>query len=169
MSASERKIELVVEFPREWVEGHDWALVETVFHGHEDVSGDPIWAGGGVLDDGTNLIALRWSRGTHFVRMSPETGWSLEERLAPKPPKHVRKLWRVVVESMVRGKRDAIEEVRAADERLVKAETDEEKFAAVLHHPYALQRAYKAYCEQETEPVPLETFKLGLAIVAGEA
>lgn len=164
--------ELVVRFPAEWVEGHDWNLVETLLTSQDERSGELIWVGGGVLDDGANLVALRWPRGTHFARMSPETDWSIEERLAPKPPKVVRKLWRVVVESMVRGKRDAIEEVRAADKRLAQAETYEEKCAAVLHHPFALNRAYKAYCENATELgmdlVPLETFKQGLAIVAGE-
>lgn len=159
-----------VRFPPEWVGEHEWTIVEEVMTLRHTRTGEVMHVAGGVLDDGSNLIALHWSRGQNIARMGPDTGWKLEQRLAPPAarPEHVRQTWQNVLESMTYGK-----ECAEGEDLIMAASTDDEKIAAVLHHPKALRIAYDNYvlrcAEAGDETTSFETFELGVSILAGES
>jgi hypothetical protein len=66
-----------------------------------------------MLTDGTNIMALMWPTGQRILRTGPATGWALQEHFdgaLPDDDKARRVLgmiWRVAVESMIQGCRDA--------------------------------------------------------------
>lgn len=164
------KCEYTVRFPPEWVGDHAWTLVEEVMTLRHEKTGEVMHVAGGVLDDGSNLIALHWSRGQNIARMSPDTDWKLEQRLAPPGarPEHVRQTWQGVLDTMLYGK-----ECAEGDELIAAASTDDEKIAAVLHHPKALRIAYENFVKRCSDagdgPPAFETFELGVSILAGES
>lgn len=96
-------------FPPEWYGGKTWLpgfpeLVQT--YTHDELPGETFFVAGGVLEGGANLLGLAWSSGQHIARCGPPL-WALEERVDPDAPAATRSLWRHVVDSMVRGYRDA--------------------------------------------------------------
>lgn len=73
-----------VTFPPEWLRDRHW------LPGHPSIvltsDDETMFAAGGVLDDGTNLMGLCWPGGQRAYRYSPDTGWALEERFDGDAP-----------------------------------------------------------------------------------
>lgn len=162
--------EISIVFPRSWIGEQGFQHAEVVQTLRHEATGEIMFIAGGVLDDGTNVIGLRWSRGQNLARMSPDTDWKIEQKRAPRMPEYVRTTWEGVLDSMRFGKESA-----DGDERIARMGHDvpvEEKYSAVLHHPALMREAYKRYINHVgtdgREPVPFETFELGTAILAGE-
>lgn len=79
-----RNTSLTTEFPQEWMDGH--RFIEAVIVKGRLKNGQRVSLGGGCLDDGTNLMALVWETGQRLMRMSPDTGWAIEERFLGEQP-----------------------------------------------------------------------------------
>lgn len=100
-----------IAFPPEWLALHRWLFTEIVtVLKHEN--GDRIFVAGGVLTSGTNLIGIvaQNSQRQNVARSGPDTGWSIEERIDPRMPKHCRSIWTGVVEALIHAKRAAAAE-----------------------------------------------------------
>lgn len=104
-----------LNFPAEWTHDNPWQpgfpeLVKALTY--DRLPDERFFIAGGILKDGTNLIGLCWSsgRGQHVMRCGPPL-WAVEERTDPKAHPATRKLWRMVVESMAAGRREAEREL----------------------------------------------------------
>ena len=82
-----------------------------------DAPGHEARCGGGVLEDGTNLIGVIYPGGQRLARMSPDTGWALEERFTGRAlderdehDQKVAEMWTVTLDSMIAGHRKATEQ-----------------------------------------------------------
>jgi hypothetical protein len=95
-----------IAFPPEWKHGKSWgpSYPQIILTGDEG----SIIAAGGVLQDGTNLLGLCWPGGQRVYRMSPDTGWALEERFdeAEPAPERVAEVWRILIEATVESARE---------------------------------------------------------------
>lgn len=118
----------------------------------------------GLLKDGTNVLALSWDRGTRLARVSPDTGWALEERFTGRPPGPgegaLLKAWRSAIDALVQAGKDAAAELASPDFTPTPA-------VFCMNDEAALDAAYAAYCER-AEPVSREVFELGVEILARE-
>lgn len=103
-----------LKFPDEWYTA-PWDKCEILASGTLARTGKPLFFAGGTLDDGTCLYGLTFPRGQRVMRLSPLTGWAIEERFKGDPPKKdrpvVNRLWRKCVESLVESKQLADKEL----------------------------------------------------------
>ena len=98
-----------VTFPAEW----DTApplLFDLLLEAKVTATGEHIVIAGGVLEDGTNLLALAYPGGQRTVRMSPVTGGAIEERLEGRElsldsDEPIRQVWRTCLDQMIDAKR----------------------------------------------------------------
>lgn len=158
MGGEEQNVTIIdqVTVPREW-ETCEPLFMEQLLRGRNETDGSLIWAAGGVLEDGTNLMVLKWSRGQNWLRSGPDTGWAIEERVSPNQPKPVREIWRILVDSQVHA---------AARARSGEELSDAEKIGVASRHPEMLREAYGHYCDREENPVPFEQFEMAARVYA---
>lgn len=101
-----------LDWPEEWMQS-DWRalMLQTVLE-HQPTR-DRLIIVAGLLVDGTNLTGLfsTRTRAANFVRVSPATGWGVEERTAPGMPAYAREIWSKIVSSVIDAKRDTIAEL----------------------------------------------------------
>jgi hypothetical protein len=98
-----------IEFPPEWKAGKPWGKgFPQIMLSHEDGT---IFAAGGALVDGSNLVGLCFPGGQRVYRMSPDTDWAIEERFEGDAPEVAQDVWRVLVDCAVRALRSAEEEL----------------------------------------------------------
>jgi hypothetical protein len=95
-----------IAFPPEWKVGKKWGpgYPEILLTGDEG----RIFAAGGCLRDGTNLMGLCWPGGQRVYRTGPDTGWALEERFdeAGPAPERIVQVWRILIEATVNSARE---------------------------------------------------------------
>jgi hypothetical protein len=119
----------------------------------------------GMLKDGTTVFALSWQRGQRVARLSPDTGWALEERFTGHDPaaadeRTIANLWRVAVDAMATSRKEA-EADRAAGFPSMPAS------ALVLASDDAMAEAYARYRERaDGEPVSREDFEVAVEYLA---
>lgn len=117
----------------------------------------------GLLKDATNVVALTWDRGARLARVSPDTGWALEERFTGRPPGPgegiLIKLWKIGIDAMVHAGQQT---------RIDMADPDFEPGPAAycLSNDDALDKAYEMYCESGAPHVTREAFELGVELLA---
>lgn len=102
-----RNTSLTTEFPKEWMDGHWFIEADLLVKGKLD-NGQHVALGGGVLEDGTNLMGLVWETGQRLMRMSPDTDWAIEERLLGDQPaaetlsgKALGHMWKIAIDATV--------------------------------------------------------------------
>jgi hypothetical protein len=97
-----------LEFPPEWMTA-PWIFCTVVVTLREQATNKRAWIAGGVLEDGTNVLAMLFEGGGHrAMRAGPVTRWGIEERLGtPDIPKSLRGVWRQVIESSIKGQKAA--------------------------------------------------------------
>lgn len=97
----------VLNFPPAWCRP-GWALTELLVT--RDVPGGKAFIVGGVLKDGTNLLAMAYPGGQRAMRCSPDTDWATEEhftgRLVQDDETELREAWRITVEVWAQATRD---------------------------------------------------------------
>lgn len=119
-----------------------------------------------LLRDGTNVVALTWPGGQRLARVSPDTGWALEERFTGRPPGpgegKLFECWADCVAALVyAGQRTRADEA-AGTLHLGPA-------ATVMHNPELLEHAYQEYLERtEDAPISREMFELGVELAAAD-
>lgn len=98
-----------IVFPPEWKQDREWAsgFPAVVLHSDDET----MFAAGGVLEDGTNLMGLCWPGGQRVYRLSPDTGWALEERYQGDAPKSAARAWRILVEAAIKAGKDVEDEI----------------------------------------------------------
>jgi hypothetical protein len=100
----------IITFPIEWMRDKRWDsesphLMLTGTGQHEAV-----FAAGGCLTDGTNLVGLKWPEGQRVYRFGPDNGWALEERYEGTADETVEKVWTVLIQAMVEAVRKTKQE-----------------------------------------------------------
>jgi hypothetical protein len=119
----------------------------------------------GMLKDGTVIYALSWHRGQRVARLSPDTGWALEERFTGREPsaadkRKLTKLWRIAMDSMAAARKET-EADRAA------GYPDMPLTALALSSNDILDEAYETYCEQaDGDPVSRDDFETAVEYLA---
>lgn len=93
------------EWPAEWFGLSTWMFVDNPLNlTHEN--GSHMHVIGGVLKNGTNLLALTWEGGQNIARLDADHDWMLEERIDPRAPKHARQFWREIIKSLAENRRE---------------------------------------------------------------
>ncbi len=104
-----------IEFPPEW-RTHPFRVAEILMT--KDLSNGKAVLCGGILENGTNLMCLAYPEGQRMYRVSPDTGWAMEERFVGRPPRRerdrkiVNEGWRIAVEASIQAGREIEREGR---------------------------------------------------------
>lgn len=160
--------DFTVELPPEWKTA-DWSVDHIAPIAEADLAYGKALLVMAMLNDGTNILALTWPSGQRLARMSPETGFAIEERFTGRSPQSgaakIDEVWRLGVESMVRAGHEAERELGPAT-----IKTDRDRARLLLSNaPGAaegLRHAYDMYRESHPD-CSFETFEAGVQIIAG--
>ena len=100
-----------VQLPVEWVGARRWRIPLAPRKGLKHArTGRWHYLMSGVLEDGTVIVALTWKGGCNAARLSPDTGWALQEHVTPESGSDTRDIWGQAVSIFATAHRKTREE-----------------------------------------------------------